>query len=171
MEWKAIDGYDGAYLVNRLGEVKSVKRYGMRETHILKPGKSVAGYWIVALSKKSKMRSFQIHALIAKYFIPNPLNLPCINHKDSNRLNNKISNLEWCTHAHNVLHGYLQGFNNPNKLNQKTSNHTGVGMARGKWRAFICRLNKFIHVGYFKTEREAFLARKKYLKNHPELTY
>ena len=99
--WKDIEGYNDLYQVSNLGRIKSLKRH--RET-ILKPGK-VAGYYTVCLSKNNNQKNFFIHRLVAKAFVSNPSNLPCINHKDENKLNNCIDNLEWCTYKYNNNYG------------------------------------------------------------------
>lgn len=63
------------------------------------------GYRHVILNRKNK----NIHRIIAETFIPNPNNLPCVNHKDGNKLNNSVDNLEWCTHSENTSHAYRIG--------------------------------------------------------------
>lgn len=63
------------------------------------------GYRHTILNRKNR----NIHRVIAETFIPNPNNLPCVNHKDGNKLNNSVDNLEWCTHSENVLHAYETG--------------------------------------------------------------
>ena len=63
------------------------------------------GYRCVILNRKNH----NVHRVIAKTFIENPNNLPCVNHKDGNKLNNKVDNLEWCTHSENVKHAYCNG--------------------------------------------------------------
>ena len=66
------------------------------------PSKNSAGYLQVGLQVDKKRKNFSIHRLIAMAFIPNPKNLPCVNHKDCDRLNNKIDNLEWCDIMYNT---------------------------------------------------------------------
>lgn len=67
------------------------------------------GYREVLFSENGKTNQYRVHRLIAETFIPNPMNLPCVNHKDGNKLNNSVDNLEWCTHAENTLHAYRTG--------------------------------------------------------------
>lgn len=96
--WKDIEGYEGLYQVSNLGNVKSVKN------GLLKPGNS-RGYRRVTIYDNGKPHSFTIHRLVAKAFIPNPENLPCVNHKDENKHNNCYTNLEWCTVSYNNAYG------------------------------------------------------------------
>lgn len=67
------------------------------------------GYYRVALSKNSKVKFLWVHRLVAMAFIPNPMNKPCVNHKDNNPLNNKLDNLEWCTYKENTQYAAKQG--------------------------------------------------------------
>lgn len=94
--WKDIDGYDGMYKVSNLGNVYS--KYVNRN---LKHGKTKDGYPYVMLRNNGKQKCNLIHRLVAQAFIPNPDNLPCVNHKDENTENYSIDNLEWCTVAYN----------------------------------------------------------------------
>lgn len=96
-----IEDYDD-YYVSNLGRVLSLK--GKKE-RFLKARIGKDGYYYVTLNKKGKKKSFKVHRLVAKAFIPNPDNLPCINHKDENKLNNHIDNLEWCTQKYNINYG------------------------------------------------------------------
>lgn len=68
-----------------------------------------SGYKTVVLTKDKKKNSFLLHRLIAQTFIPNPENKPCVKHKDGNKLNNCIENLEWVTHKENSMHGWANG--------------------------------------------------------------
>lgn len=99
--WKPIKGYEEFYAVSNLGKVKSLK-YGKEK--ILKPRK-VKGYLYVALCKDGKVKNFRVHRLVAEAFIPNPMGLPEINHKDEVKNNNCVENLEWSTREHNINYG------------------------------------------------------------------
>ena len=102
-EWKDIVGYENLYKVSNFGNVMSFKR---KQPHLLRPGKSIFGYLYVILIDNNKSRKvITIHRLVAKAFIENPKNLPCINHKDECKTNNKASNLEWCDQLYNVNYG------------------------------------------------------------------
>lgn len=74
------------------------------------------GYLTVMLYKDGKGKSYQVHVLVAEHFIPNPDNLPVVNHMDGNKQNPDVSNLEWCTFSENTLHAHRTG------LIKKTSN-------------------------------------------------
>lgn len=67
--------------------------------------KNKRGYYIVTFCINGKLKYFSVHVLVARQFIPNPENLPQVNHKDENKLNNKTDNLEWCTHTYNNNYG------------------------------------------------------------------
>ena len=97
-EWRDVLGYEGLYEVSDQGRVR-------RNGKILKPGKNNWGYLQVFLSKNEILKTSKIHRLVASAFIPNPQNLPEINHKDENKTNNCLDNLEWCTHDYNTNYG------------------------------------------------------------------
>lgn len=75
---------------------------------MLKPGKNTGGYLQIKLCKNGKRKIFTIHRLVAETFIPNPDNLLCINHKDENKENNRVENLEWCTYEYNNNYGTIK---------------------------------------------------------------
>lgn len=76
----------------------------------LSPWKSKDGYWLVQLSLESGERKHHlVHRLVAEKFIPNPLGLPQVNHKDGDKSNNHVSNLEWCTQSFNMKHSFDAG--------------------------------------------------------------
>lgn len=101
--WKDIEGYEGLYQVSSLGRVRRVK--SLKIGKILKPCKNLKGYCIVVLSKNGKHKTLTIHRLVAQTFIPNPDKLPCVNHKDEDKTNNRVENLEWCTYEYNNNYG------------------------------------------------------------------
>ena len=101
--WKPIKGYEGLYEVSNLGNVKSLPRKSTcKNERILKPCVDLKGYLEVVLSKNSKHKTYRIHRLVADTFIPNINNQPMVNHKDENKMNNQVSNLEWCDNKHNI---------------------------------------------------------------------
>ena len=100
-EWRDIEGYEGSYQVSNEGRVKSLK---FNKEIILK-NRFYLGYWAVVLYKDGIGIPKAVHRLVAETFIPNPLNLPCVNHKDENRSNCVVENLEWCTYRYNSNYG------------------------------------------------------------------
>jgi hypothetical protein len=106
-EWKAIAECNGEYYISDHGRVKSMK-FG--KERILKPCPNTRGYLMVFVAGKwGKQRCNTIHRLVATTFLPNPENKKEINHKDGNKLNNHISNLEWMTRKENIQHAYDSG--------------------------------------------------------------
>ena len=111
--WKDIKGYEGLYQVSNLGRVKSLGRWVYKEYRgkrwqgekILKQIKNKFGYLRVYLYKNRKAKCYAIHRLVAQVFIPNPYNLPQVNHKDEDKSNNRVDNLEWCTSFYNNEYG------------------------------------------------------------------
>ena len=111
--WRDIEGYEGLYQVSNEGRVKSLERdfvtgnpsvvKHLEET--IKKCIDIKGYYQTNLSKNGKIKHYLVHRLVAKAFIPNPNNYPCINHKDENTRNNKVENLEWCSYEYNVNYG------------------------------------------------------------------
>ena len=101
--WKDISGYEGLYQVSNLGRVKSLPRKGTRtrKERILKELTS-RKYLSINLYKDGQLKTFTIHRLVAEAFIENTNNLPEVNHKDENKLNNIADNLEWCTRSYNI---------------------------------------------------------------------
>lgn len=110
METKEIEGYPD-YFVTSSGDVYSKRRNFRNPDHIkkLKPSKLKKGYLAVLLYRNGNSRRFTIHRLVGKAFIPNPLNLPQINHKDIDKTNNHVWNLEWCNNSYNHLYAYQHG--------------------------------------------------------------
>lgn len=112
-EWKPVVGYEGLYEVSSMGRVKSLKRTIIgkdgitREIkeRILKPGIAENWYPTVNLSKDGNVVTFRVHRLVATAFIPNPENLSDVNHKDEDKTNNSVDNLEWMSHKDNTNYG------------------------------------------------------------------
>lgn len=96
--WKDIKGFEGKYYISNFGRYKN-------KTKILKPFITVDGYAKTVLWKNNIPTNCYIHRLVAQAFLPNTDNLPQVNHKDENPLNNIVSNLEWCTSSYNVNYG------------------------------------------------------------------
>ena len=105
---KDIKGYEGIYGITSCGRVWSYRR-----KRSLEPGTNRYGYLYVNLHKDGKAKSYVIHRLVAEAYIPNSENLPQVNHKDENKANNCLQNLEWCDCKYN---------NNYGTRNEKVSN-------------------------------------------------
>lgn len=98
---KDVVGYEGLYVVSNQGNIYSLNYKRTGKVVKLKPGIDKDGYLQVSLFKNGEVKR-RIHRLVAEAFIPNPKNLPEINHKDKNRQNNYVNNLEWCTNQYNI---------------------------------------------------------------------
>ena len=99
-EWKNVIGYEGLYEVSNKGNVRNVRR------NTLLRFSNNQGYIQVWLYKNGIRTGLKVHRLVAQAFIPNPDNLPEVNHKDENPINNSVNNLEWCDHKYNVNYGH-----------------------------------------------------------------
>ena len=114
--WKDIKGYEGWYQVSSQGRVRSLDRFincthnGKRKVsgRVLVGSNGGRGYVLVILTKNSKQTYKYVHRLVAEAFIPNPNNLPQINHKDENKTNNCVDNLEWCDGLYNINYGTVR---------------------------------------------------------------
>lgn len=113
--WKDIPNFEGVYQVSNFGDVKSLGRYvrlsdklgGRRKKKecLLKIEVCKNGYLRVSLNKDGSRKHFLVHRLVAEAFIPNPQNMPQINHKDEDKTNNRVENLEWCDAKYNSNYG------------------------------------------------------------------
>ena len=110
-EWRPVPGYEGRYEVSNTGRVRSLDRKEMcNGKERPRKGRELAhikkrGYSLVKLCKDGNVRAVGIHRIVASAFLPNPAALPEVNHKDENRSNNLVSNLEWCDRAYNAKYG------------------------------------------------------------------
>lgn len=135
--WKEINDYEGLYEVSSLGRVRSLDRYvsytnGQIHLHkgkVLRPG-VCNGYLQVVLCKNGEVKHPLVHRLVAEAFIPNPDNLPQVNHKDENPSNNTIDNLEWCTSLYNINYG-----GRPDKVRETMISY-------GYWNRDMCGLDR-----------------------------
>jgi hypothetical protein len=115
--WRPIKGYEGLYQVSNLGRVKSLTRKNCRSDRFIKLVNDRKGYLIVGLYINGKAKHYKVHRLVAEAFIPNPDNLPEVNHKSEEKWLNTVwinedgtidldkSNLEWCTKSYNCSYG------------------------------------------------------------------
>ncbi len=122
-------GYEGLYQVSNYGRVKSLERKnifycGLRKEHLERPtkekilnyNKSNRGYLQVCLTKDGKSKTYTVHRLVAKAFLPNLKNKKQVNHIDGNKENNSIDNLEWVTSSENNKHAFITGLNKPHNM-------------------------------------------------------
>lgn len=105
--FKEIEGYENLYQISNLGNVKSLGNGNSNNSKekILKPTKDKKGYLYVDLYKQGKRKTYKVHRLVAKVFIENPNNLPQVNHKDEDKTNNAVENLEFCDAKYNINYG------------------------------------------------------------------
>lgn len=119
--WKDIQGYEGFYQVSNFGNVRSLKWNHSNQIRLLTPFEN-DGYKRVGIRKNNVLKNYLIHVLVAKAFIPNPKNKPCVNHMDGNKTNNNVSNLEWVTYSENTIHA--KNHNLIKKMPSKWGAHT-----------------------------------------------
>lgn len=131
--WKPIKGYETLYEVSNCGRVKRLNytafcnggnqysKFSCKKKlkeKFLCFGDNGHGYQFIILYKNKISKNFYVHRLVAEAFIPNPNNLPEVNHKDGNKQNNCVSNLEWCTNGENQKHAYKTGLHKTIKIAQ-----------------------------------------------------
>ena len=107
--WKPVKGYEGSYEVSNLGNVRSLSRVVHRTTSDrFVRGQTMSkqlmpnGYESVTLRKNGRQRRLYVHRLVAEAFLPNEQSLREVNHRDENKSNNTLENLEWCSHSYNM---------------------------------------------------------------------
>lgn len=124
MTWKPIPGYEHLYQVSDTGLVKSMggRRGGYKNERELRPKVMTDGYIYYRLHHTDKKQRYMpAHRAVALAFIPNPENKTQVNHKDFNKQNNHISNLEWVTPKENIAHSMAHGVHKPPRMNVKVS--------------------------------------------------
>jgi hypothetical protein len=148
-DWVDIIGFIGIYQVSQYGQVRRI--YKNKKIKILKQSLTSSGYLSVGLCLNNKSKTTHVHSLVAKHFINKVGDV--VNHIDSNKLNNSVSNLEWVTVRENTTHSM--------KLNSKTSNYVGVSWhkLRQKWHSYSSLNSKKIYLGYFNDEKAAYNAK------------
>lgn len=115
--WRPVQGYEGSYEVSNLGKVRSLDRVihyqdgstRNRKGKVLKPCVDISGYAIVYLAHRGHQSAKFVHRLVANCFLLNADSTLEVNHKDGNKSNNCVENLEWCTHRENILHAFQTG--------------------------------------------------------------
>lgn len=149
------------YTIYDEGFVTSKRRQGTNYGIIACPI-GTHGYCVFKIWQNGKTRNLQLHRELAKAFVPNPKNLPCVNHKDGNKLNNSIENLEWCTYSQNLQHAY------ENKLRKNRSvsgeKYISIESQTNKWRVSVRLSNgKIIKGGRHKLLKDAVAERNNIL--------
>ena len=135
---KDIAGYEGLYAIDNNGNVYS---YKWNKCKMLKPGCNNRGYYMVVLYKDKAAKTFDVHRLMAKTFLPDFREDLQVDHIDKNKMNNNLSNLRMLTHQENTFNTNAKGY----YFNKSAK----------KFLAKICINGKKIHLGYFDTEAEA----------------
>ncbi len=155
--WKDIKGYEGFYQISNYGQVKSMNRSVKYSNGKIVKYKSklrnasCSEYRLISLSKNGNVKVFKISRLVAMHFLPKIKYKNIVNHKDGNKYNDHVSNLEWCNNSENVLHAVK---NNLTKTKNKVS---GVFFEerRNKWAAYLYRNNKNIFIGRYENYEDA----------------
>lgn len=153
-EWRPIVGFEGLYEVSNTGQVRSLDRCLVNSLgrsvfikgKLLKIYDNTFGYKFVSLVMDKHSSPTYVHRLVAQAFIPNPQGLPQVNHKDENKSNNRVENLEWCTAKYNMNYGSRMEKTRETKL--KTGTYSGLS-------------NKEYQREYYKKNRDLILSRKK----------
>jgi len=163
MEWKQIKGYEGIYEVSNTGLVKALPRtwktgknlIRTKEEHILKNMIRREGYYFVTVTKDSKQVQAYVHRFVAEAFLPNIFSKKCINHKDGNKLNNKVDNLEWATYRENNMHALNSGLRvNPSGAKNGYSKKITVdGITYGCIREYGEKSGLTKHQAYYKARK------------------
>lgn len=115
--WKPIEDFKDKYEISNLGRIRNI-----RTNHILKMTNQYGDYFSIILYNETHKRTTRIHREVAKAFVPNPNNLPCVNHKDMNKQNNNVNNLEWCTYSYNTRDAINKGANTMSGFNRYNKN-------------------------------------------------
>lgn len=110
--WKDVKGYKGIYQISNFGRVKSLARFIIVKNHkrflkekMIKTNIDIYGYEYFIMNKNCHKKHCKIHRLVAETFLENPFNYTMINHKDENKQNNNVNNLEWCNAKYNLNYG------------------------------------------------------------------
>lgn len=163
MKWKNVVGYENLYLVSDTGIIKALKKVrGMpcqwdgvkNKGSRIYPEKIMIyqtdkdGYFRVKLFKESIAQHYRVNRIVAIAFIPNPENKPLVNHKDGNKQNNSVSNLEWATNRENLDHAMNTGlmkdirkFTESDVIRIKTLHKSGLITAKEVAAEFNCHVN------------------------------
>lgn len=167
--WKDIKNYEGLYQISNCGNVRSLKKWSgnkhlkkwIDEISILKGTDNGKGYLIVGLKKEGIRKNFFIHRLVATYFLENPLNKKVVNHKDFNKHNNNVNNLEWVTQKENVNYS-IESMKHKKSVTHSNTNEKYISFRASKavYRVIIDKKE----YGTYKTLEDAIKKRDSILK-------
>lgn len=166
LEWYPVKGYEGLYEITKCGKVRSLpkKRVGVSIRYYkgknLSPTKVSSGYLSVILFKNGLRDRWLLHRLVASNFLDKIYNKDYVNHKDKDKFNNHVDNLEWVSSIENNCH--MQ------KTRNRSSKFTGVYLhiTNNQYRSQINHNGNKVYLGVFNTEEEAYAARCKYEKDN-----
>lgn len=134
--------YSGLYKVSNLGRIKSYVR--SKDGKIMSPKKEKGGYMQICLRSDGNKEIFKVHRLVATAFLPNPDNLPQVNHKDENKENNNVNNLEWCSASYNTNYGTRNERDRAKKVGKKATDETKKKMSESR-KGKMCGENNPMH--------------------------
>jgi hypothetical protein len=149
--WKDLKGFEGLYQISDYGNIRNNK-------FIMKQQTDRYGYKYICLTKNNIQKKFKVHRLVLETFIGDGSGLVC-NHKDKNKTNNNLENLEWVTIRENNIHKFME--NNKN---------VGIGFRRGKWVARVQVNGIRKELGYYKNIEDAIQVRCQYLSENGIIT-
>lgn len=150
-EWKPVKGFEGCYEISNLGRVRSLPRPYCKG-RVLKPKKMKIGYNSVNLSKNSVKTTLYIHRLVASHFIDNPDKKLEVNHKDGDKTNNNVDNLEWVSSSENTQHAYDTGLIPRTTKPFSKKARANMGKVKGK--------DHYMFKGYYHTPYGVFESSK-----------
>lgn len=141
-EWKDVKGFKGVYFISNYGRIKHVINKHRQTLRVPYPAPN--GYLRLVLSYKNKRKTVSVHRLVAEAFIPNPYGLDTVNHKDLDKTNNKVSNLEWLSCKSNIIHAKDNGKNNRKPIYQCDKDENIIREWESAWAVQL-------ELGYFST--------------------
>ena len=170
-EWRPIEGYEGLYEVSSYGRVRSLDRYvkskgesyRLHKGRVLSPIKDTGDYLKVDLCCNGKCKTINVHKLVAEAFLPNPDNLPEVNHIDEDKINNRVDNLEWCDRSYNISYGTRT------ERQKKTNIQNGfwTGLSREEYLKKYYQENKEHRKRYYQEKKDHIKEYyKKYYQEH-----